>query len=161
MAATPSRVDIRPATAADLAAILAVERSCYAQPWSEAQFRGEFANPHGRIDLLTPSMASWPDYHCWWLLCGELHVLNLATAPRFRRRGVAARLLAAALDEAAGRGLERALLEVRAGNAAAIALYRRFGFRESGRRTRYYPDGEDALLMVREGAGKGGGSFEF
>jgi [ribosomal protein S18]-alanine N-acetyltransferase len=143
---------MRPATAADLAAILAVERSCYAQPWSEAQFRGEFANPHGRIDLLTLD-GELAGFHCWWLLCGELHVLNLATAPRFRRRGVAARLLAAALDEAAGRGLERALLEVRAGNAAAIALYRRFGFRESGRRARYYPDGEDALLMVRE-AGK-------
>ncbi len=158
MAATPSRVDIRPATAADLAAILAVERSCYAQPWSEAQFRDELANPHGRVDLLF--IGGEPaGYHCWWLLCGELHVLNLATAPRFRRRGVAARLLAAALDEAAARGLERALLEVRAGNAAAIALYRRFGFRESGRRVRYYADGEDALLMVREGAGKA--SFEF
>ncbi len=154
MAEFPARVDIRPATAADLPAILEVERRCYRQPWSETQFRDELASPHGRLDLLFLA-GELAGYHCWWLLCGELHVLNLATAPRFRRRGVAVRLLAAALERAVAEGLERALLEVRAGNDAAIALYRRFGFRQSGRRARYYPDGEDALLMERVG-----GSFK-
>ena len=146
MAENPSRFEIRPATAADLPAILAVERSCYDQPWSDRQFRDELANRYGHIDLLLVD-GELAGYHCWWLLYGELHVLNLATAPAFRRCGVAARLLQTALDAAARQGLERALLEVRAGNSAAISLYRRFGFRESGRRRRYYPDGEDALLM--------------
>jgi [ribosomal protein S18]-alanine N-acetyltransferase len=150
MADILARVEIRPATAADLPAILEVEHRCYRQPWSESQFRDELASPHGRLDLLFID-GELAAYHCWWLLFGELHVLNLATAPQFRRRGVAARLLAAALEEGEGAGLERALLEVRAGNAAAIALYRRFGFRQSGRRARYYPDGEDALLMERVG----------
>ena len=48
---------------------------------------------------------------------------------------------------ARARGATRAFLEVRATNSAAIALYREAGFRETGRRTRYYADGDDALLM--------------
>lgn len=146
MAEVPSQSDIRPATAADLPAILAVERSCYAQPWSEGQFRDELGTPHAHLDLLILA-GEVAGYHCWWLLCGELQVLNLATAPRFRRCGVAARLLAHALRQGAGQGMERALLEVRAGNEAAIRLYRRFGFQVYGRRAGYYADGEDALLM--------------
>ena len=148
MAENPTRFEIRPATVADLPAILAVERSCYDQPWSDRQFRDELVNIYGHIDLLLAD-GELAGYHCWWLLCGELHVLNLATAPAFRRRGVAAKLLQTALAAAARQGLERALLEVRAGNEPAISLYRRFGFRESGRRRRYYADGEDALLMER------------
>jgi ribosomal-protein-alanine N-acetyltransferase len=40
-------------------------------------------------------------------------------------------------------------LEVRAGNEAALSLYRKFGFDVVGRRPRYYQDNyEDALLMT-------------
>ena len=148
MADIRSSSDIRPATAADLPAILAVERSCYHHPWSERQFRDELGTPHAHLDLLTVS-GEVAGYHCWWLLGGELQVLNLATAPRYRRRGVAALLLEHALEQAAGEGLERALLEVRAGNDAAIRLYRRYGFKLYGRRAGYYADGEDALLLER------------
>ncbi|AMV72629.1 ribosomal protein S18-alanine N-acetyltransferase [Desulfuromonas carbonis] len=148
MAEVPSPSEIRPATAADLPAILAVEQSCYSQPWSEVQFRDELGTPHAHLDLLLID-GDLAGYHCWWLLCGELHVLNLATAPCFRRRGVAAALLEEALRQGAAVGMERALLEVRAGNDGAIRLYRRFGFVESGRRKGYYPDGEDALLMEK------------
>jgi ribosomal-protein-alanine N-acetyltransferase len=41
------------------------------------------------------------------------------------------------------------LLEVRADNCGALALYSGHGFREVGRRRRYYPDGSDAVLMER------------
>jgi ribosomal-protein-alanine N-acetyltransferase len=142
----PAEWDIRPAQVSDLPALLILERRCYPNPWSEAQFRAELANPHARIDLcrVTGHLAG---YHCWWYLFGELHVLNLATAAEWRRRGVAAALLQAALADTRGQGLERAFLEVRAVNAGAIALYHRFGFRITGRRRRYYPDGEDALLL--------------
>lgn len=135
---------------ADLPQLLELERSCYGQPWGEVQFRAELAASHAHLDLCFVA-GTLAGYHCWWLLQGELEVLNLATAPDFRRRGIAAGLLEAALATAQNAGLERALLEVRAGNTGAIALYRRFGFREYGRRPRYYHDGEDALLMERTG----------
>jgi ribosomal-protein-alanine N-acetyltransferase len=51
------------------------------------------------------------------------------------------------LERSLAVGLDAAWLEVRAGNAAAIALYERFGFTTVGRRPGYYADGEDALVM--------------
>jgi len=80
----------------------------------------------------------------------ELH--NLAVAPDWRRRGVARALLRDSLERLAGAGATRLLLELRAGNLPALALYRSAGFQEDGRRRAYYRGGhgepaEDALLM--------------
>lgn len=139
---------IRPARQADLEAIWGIEQECYAYGWSRAQLAQEIGHAVGTFELccVGPRIAG---YICYWLIAGELQILNVATASAFRRRGVAARLLEQALSSCAARGLDSAWLEVRAGNAAAIALYRRFGFVVAGRRPAYYPDGEDALLMGR------------
>jgi ribosomal-protein-alanine N-acetyltransferase len=68
--------------------------------------------------------------------------------PEWRRRGVARRLLAAALAEGASRGVVLAFLEVRPTNTRALALYDSLGFQVIGRRNGYYFDtGEDALVM--------------
>jgi ribosomal-protein-alanine acetyltransferase len=72
----------------------------------------------------------------------EGEILNIAVAPDFRRRGVALRLLGEVLPRAA-----KWFLEVRLSNTNAQAAYRRLGFREIGRRPRYYADCEDALLF--------------
>lgn len=93
----------------------------------------------------------------------EAELQAILVAEAYRRRGGAASLMRAVIAQARAWGSERLLLEVRAGNAAAIALYRRVGFGEDGRRRGYYPpaptggsqttgarDGaprEDALLM--------------
>lgn len=146
--AVPSPCLIRPMSVADLPAVLVIERQCQPDPWSEAMFLGEFNNPCASVEvsLLDGELAG---YLCSWLIGGELSILNLATAPQHQRRGVAAALLQGCLARAQAVGLERAWLEVRAGNAGAIALYRRFGFDVAGERKRYYADGEDALVMQR------------
>lgn len=77
----------------------------------------------------------------------DAHIMNLAVDRAEQRQGVAARLLARLLTDAGDRGAVGATLEVRASNAAALGLYGRFGFIEAGRRARYYPDGEDAVIM--------------
>jgi ribosomal-protein-alanine N-acetyltransferase len=80
----------------------------------------------------------------------EGFVQTIAVARQAQGTGLGARLLQALLDEAARRRQARVLLEVRADNAPAIALYERFGFRRSGVRRGYYqPSGADALVMVR------------
>ncbi|WP_305046203.1 ribosomal protein S18-alanine N-acetyltransferase [Geoalkalibacter sp.] len=140
-------VDIRPMTRADLPAVLEVERSGFSHPWTEAMFVAELDNPRARIDLLSLD-GRLAAYLCTWYLCAELHVLNLVTAPAFRRRGLARRLLDEAVKRSRPLGLERVLLEVRVGNVAAITLYESCGFVRDGVRKRYYPDGEDALLMT-------------
>ena len=77
----------------------------------------------------------------------EAEVLTLAVAPQARRRGLARRLLAAVMAEAADRGARSMALEVAAGNEAGRALYEAAGFEPVGRRRGYYPGGEDALVL--------------
>lgn len=134
---------------ADLPAVLEIERQCQPDPWSEAMFLGELNNPCARVDVCLLEEGELAGFLCSWLISGELSILNLATAPRHQRRGVAATLLQHCLARAQTKGLERAWLEVRAGNAGAIALYHRFGFELAGERKKYYADGEDALVMQR------------
>lgn len=84
-----------------------------------------------------------------WHVADELHILDVATAPRARRRGLAAALLARVLAYAAEHRLRILLLEVRRSNEAAIALYRRHGFSIFRVRRGYYADdGEDAIEMA-------------
>ncbi|MDB5369492.1 MAG: ribosomal-protein-alanine acetyltransferase [Roseomonas sp.] len=80
-------------------------------------------------------------------VAGEAEVLTLAVAPAARRRGVASRLLAAALAGAASRGAQAIFLEVSYANIAARALYGAAGFVQVGIRRRYYADGTDALVL--------------
>jgi ribosomal-protein-alanine N-acetyltransferase len=81
------------------------------------------------------------------VIAGEAEVLTLAVVPAARRRGVATALLREAQQQATDRGGSVMFLEVAAGNEAALALYRREGFVEVGRRRRYYTDGSDALVL--------------
>ena len=143
------KYSIRPMEEKDLDAVLQAERECHSHPWSAEIFRRELANPVSsrRLLILDGELAA---YLCAWYLVGELHIHNIATRPAFRRRGLALELLKSMIDECRQVGLERVLLEVRAGNIGAIALYRTFGFSETGRRQDYYPDGEDAVLMELE-----------
>jgi len=142
---------IRPMVQEDLEEVTRLERVSQPNPWTAGHFMQELENPFATVDLLF-SGGALAGYLCSWLLCGELHVQNVVTAPECRRRGVAAALLQHVIDRARRQGVESAFLEVRAGNAAAIALYRRFGFTVVSKRRRYYADGEDALLMERRAA---------
>lgn len=81
----------------------------------------------------------------------EGHVIDLAVAPLRRRHGVGRRLLRSLVAELRARDARAITLEVRTSNLAALSLYRGEGFEVEGRRPRYYPDGEDALLLWRRG----------
>lgn len=130
----------------DLVQVHALECSCQKDPWSLQHFAEELGKPFSQTDLcwLDSQLAG---YICWWLVAGEIQIQNVATAPAFRRQGVAARLLKQALERASVAGFDSAWLEVRVGNAAAISLYERFGFQVVARRAGYYADGEDAIIM--------------
>jgi [ribosomal protein S18]-alanine N-acetyltransferase len=84
-----------------------------------------------------------------WHVADELHVLNVATCPAARRRGLATALMNRSLEYAQQQQVRLILLEVRRSNRAAIRLYRKLGFTAMGVRPRYYSDnGEDAVEMV-------------
>lgn len=139
-------MQIRPMATTDLEQVVAVERLCHAHPWSAELFQRELENPVSNVDLLF-----WGErlggFLCSWIIAGELEILNVATAPECRRRGVAAALMQHVFDRARAHGVTSAFLEVRLANSGAIALYRKFGFTVVARRPGYYADGEDALLM--------------
>jgi [ribosomal protein S18]-alanine N-acetyltransferase len=129
----------------DLPSVLAIERRSFQTPWSLAMFVLELSKPSG-ICLCVDTDRGMAGY----LICSRYadvwHLMNIAVAPEHRRAGVATELMER-LFEQAGPGA-RFTLEVRTSNAAAIAMYERFGFRPSGHRRRYYHDtGEDALVM--------------
>jgi ribosomal-protein-alanine N-acetyltransferase len=79
-----------------------------------------------------------------------LEIDQVGVLPSDRRRGAAAALLIALLDSARVDGACEARLELAAGNTAALRLYEGLGFVVVGRRARYYPDGDDALLLTLE-----------
>ena len=79
----------------------------------------------------------------------EAHVHLLAVDRSLRRRGAGTALLEAVFDDACAAGARRVLLEVRASQGPALALYAQQGFEIVRRRVRYYADGEDALLLER------------
>ena len=84
------------------------------------------------------------------VVADEGYITNVAVFPEYRRCGIAAKILEVYLNFAQANGLAFLTLEVRPTNEAAIALYRRFGFEEVGRR-RNYDDlpKEDALILTR------------
>ncbi|WP_187276583.1 ribosomal protein S18-alanine N-acetyltransferase [Parahaliea maris] len=122
-------------------------------PWTTAQFLEAVVGEEGRDYTLVADIAGVVSgFVVCQCVVGELSVHNVAVAPGAQRQGLASSLLRRAIAEA-GKEAQRCLLEVRASNAPALALYRRLGFGEDGRRPNYYPCAggrEDAVLMSLE-----------
>lgn len=162
----------------DLPAILSIERASFPGcPWTLEGFLAEMERQFSAVLGLFPpvrSMTPAPPsgggggfppsplaaFAVFWLLEGETHLMRLAVAPERRREGLGRTLLDAVLSASAAKGMERAVLEVRENNPAALSLYRSRGFRVTGRRRGYYEDGRtDALTMTLDlvPRGLGGG----
>ena len=116
--------------------------------WSLAGYEREWESPNGfLLGLRSPTDNYLIGMGAFWQILEEAHITLLAIDPPFRNQGLGKYLLSALLDTACQQQLERATLEVRASNLAAIHLYQQFGFQIAGRRKRYYPDQEDALIL--------------
>lgn len=140
---------LRPMRPDDVEEVAELEALSNPHPWSAQQLLEELALQHAQVDVAVDEEAGRiAGYLCTWRILDELHIQNVATHPDYRRRGVARLLLTTVARQALAQDGRVALLEVRASNAGAQALYALLGFKETGRRPRYYaPDGEDAVLM--------------
>ncbi|HWQ45852.1 MAG TPA: ribosomal protein S18-alanine N-acetyltransferase [Longilinea sp.] len=140
-------------TESDIPQVQALDKLSFSLPWPESAF-------HYEVKENTAS-------RCWvaevqpdgviaailviWLIIDEAHIGTLAVHPQYRRKGLAEAILRLGLTEAAHEGARAAYLEVRAGNTAAINLYKKFGYIPVTVRPRYYHDNnEDAVLMNLE-----------
>ncbi|MCE9673663.1 ribosomal protein S18-alanine N-acetyltransferase [Myxococcus stipitatus] len=144
---------IRKMTEADLTAVMALEKAAFKNPWSPELLRRELEHEWSTILLVEePQPETAPlllGLAIFWIVHDEVHVLNVATAPQHRRRGVARAVMDEVLERGKARRCSLATLEVRRSNEAALQLYRSLGFRPVGIRPNYYVDeGEDAVVMV-------------
>lgn len=86
-----------------------------------------------------------------WLMVDSAHVTTIAVDPPYRGDGIGELLLVALIDRALDLDADQLTLECRVSNAVAQALYRKYTFKNSGLRKRYYSDdGEDALIMTSD-----------
>lgn len=150
------RARLSPAHAvAALDGLHALELEVERRPWSRAAFAQELA-AEGRAWIVAEEDGVPVAFAGSARLGDDVHVLRLTVSEANRRRGIGGALLDDLVDLARTEGADAVTLEVRAGNAAARALYRTRGFSERGRRPGYYADGEDALLLTLDLAGSAG-----
>lgn len=142
-------IRIEPMREEDLPGVMVIERDSFPTPWSENSFLYELRKNKEVASLKVARLNSLlVGYVCYWLLFKEVHIMNLAVHKDFRRQGIGEALIKVALKEARDKGGERATLEVRASNTAAIRLYEKLGFRANAIRRNYYDTPkEDALVM--------------
>jgi [ribosomal protein S18]-alanine N-acetyltransferase len=152
MSTTASRVDFRRLELRDLNAIELIERASYPTPWSRSMFAGELAKPSSvSLGAFDPETDELLGYLIISRYVDAWHVMNLAVAPEYRRRRIAATLLERLFEVTSGEGRRGYTLEVRVSNDVAIRLYEQAGFKARGIRRGYYTDNrEDALVMWRD-----------
>ncbi len=127
--------------------VAAIEAASFRDPWSEHSF-------HEMLGLTDASWVALADdvvagYLVTQWVLDEIHILNIAVKSEFRRHGIALKLLDQLFTLGEQRGMRDVFLEVRVSNEHAQKLYLKHGFSGMVVRKRYYPDGEDALIMHR------------
>ena len=143
-------VALRPMRWWDVEPVVDLERTLFgATAWTAEAFWSELAHPDSRTYLV----AEGPDgallgYAGVMAGGADADVQTIAVAPAAQGRGLGGTLLEALVEAARGAGATSLLLEVRADNAPAIALYERHGFDRIAVRRRYYQPGDiDAWVM--------------
>lgn len=119
--------------------LAAIHAAAFAKPWSTLDFERLLGERGVVADGLFLGRAGKPSgFVLSRIVLDEAEILTVALAPEARGKGHSRPLLARHLDELSRRGVARVHLEVEEGNAPAIALYRRLGFQDTGRREGYY-----------------------
>lgn len=146
---TPASDRMRVGSKADVPALCAIEALSNASPWTADAFEVELERSVSTV-WVAESDGAVVGFAVYWVVVDEAHILNFAVAPSYRRRGLGRRMLDRVLARAEREGAAFMMLEVRASNAPAQALYAQRGFAEIGRRAGYYQDnGETAVVMGR------------
>ena len=144
-------IKIVPMNADHLEELEKLERLCFSRPWSRKMLAEELENQCAAFLVAQDSITGQVmGYAGLLVMADEGYITNVAVFPEYRRQGVAAKLISVFENFARGNKLAFLTLEVRPSNAAAIALYEGFGFREAGRRKNYYDlPKEDALILTK------------
>ena len=130
-----------------VAAVAALEKQFFSEPWDEASVRSELTNKLA-LWLVAVEDGELAGYVGSQTVLQEADMMNIAVAEGFRRRGIARNLVEELIRQLDAYQLT---LEVRVSNAPAIALYESMGFQQVGLRKNYYrKPKEDALILRKE-----------
>jgi ribosomal-protein-alanine N-acetyltransferase len=142
-------IQFRSLTPQDAPELAYCELLIFKFPWSENSLRDclELATVEGEAVLLMGKIAG---YIIIQSVFEEAHILNLGVLPDLRGRGLGRALLERFLKMAGQRKISMIYLEVRSGNRIAQNLYFSMGFAPISARRKYYPDGEDALILMKK-----------
>ena len=144
-------VELRRLDARDLELVEVIERESYPTPWSRSMFDAELRKPSALAVGAFTSEGELVGYAFVSRYVDAWHVMNVAVAGAYRRRGIASALLERVFEVTESDLRRGHTLEVRVSNAGAIALYEGLGFERRGIRRGYSTDNrEDALIMWRE-----------
>ena len=150
MRATTTDVLIEPMHRRHLRAVMRADAEVYPDPWSADLYRSELGQTDSRRYVVARIGRELVGYGGMMFGDGGGHVTTMVVTPGRQRRGIGTSLMLDLARAACARGVATMSLEVRVGNAAAQALYRRFGFAPAGVRKGYYKGDrarEDALVM--------------
>lgn len=136
-------------TTEDLAEIAKLEQECFTDPWNSRMLADSFLADSFFGSLLEEGdgIVAYGGIH---FAGDEAEIELVATAEMYRRCGRGSKILDDLLEEAEKREVKSVWLEVRVSNAAAQLMYLKKGFKGVYARSRYYPDGEDAIVMKKE-----------
>lgn len=143
-----TRFTIRQMTEDDLDEVERLEREIFADPWSRASFRQDLCRQQS-LALVAVDNNLVAGYVVAWVE-GELHVANIAVAPKYRRKGIGRAFISRVEDFGSRLGAGSVYLEVRQSNTGAQAFYRNLGFVRTHVRKGYYSNGEDAVVMEKD-----------
>ena len=142
-----------PLSRKNLPEVLAIESVSFPEPWSETLFLKEIGQP-GSYFVVFRLNSTIIGYGGFWLVMDEVHIINIAIHPLYRRQGHGSMILRHLIDVAVSRQATMATLEVRETNPAALNLYKKFGFRHVATHKGYYANtGDDATVMVNDDLG--------
>ena len=142
-------IEISVAAWGDLEAVHRLEVSCFPSPWRREFFESELGGD-SRLHFVARRRGVLVGYVFAMWFFDEMHVNKIAVTSSERRKGIAEALMDRCLDFARENGITTISLEVRQSNRGAQAFYEHLDFAALYVRPRYYPDGEAAVVMVRE-----------
>jgi len=143
-------VEIRKWEYKDILRISEIETECFPrEPWSFRMLASSFDTEsfHG---VLAEDGGEIIGYGGITVAADTADIANVAVTEPYRHSGVGTAIITALLSVASSLGAKKVFLEVRVSNAIAMRLYLKSGFKGVYARTRYYSDGEDCLVMVKE-----------
>jgi ribosomal-protein-alanine N-acetyltransferase len=130
--------------------IAALEKLCFSDAWSENSIRSELSNKLS-LWLVAVDGDRVAGYIGSQTVQGWADMMNLCVSPDYRRQGIGEKLTLELERQLREEKVECLTLEVRVSNAPAIALYEKLGFKQVGKRPRYYEKPrEDALILRKE-----------